>query len=217
MWTHLAVSSWIPFNSDVLSTHSGPFTGCSHFSHSLSIEKILVMIIAMSKVNRRKEIKEKEELQARFQLLVAQNNKKVLNWLKPVKNDDISASLALVNGSFLQLPIIANGESLSSLDTKSTDEVQRVGDFISSNDTSKFKQIKQESTDRTRSKPMTALMNRIRDGGREKVKTKMARKPVPAAKPAEESDSDDEAAYMKNRTVKKAPVPFGKKQKGRPF
>lgn len=176
------------------------------------------MIIAMSKVNRRKEIKDKEELQAKFQLSIAQNNSKVLNWLKPVKSNDESTSLAQVNGAFLQLPIIANGESLTSLDTKSSGDIQRVGDFINSNDTATFHQIKQDtSTERTRSKPMLALMNRIRDGGREKVKRKMVKRDVPESRAAQDSDSDEESSYMKNRSVRKAPVTFGKKQKGRPF
>ena len=45
-------------------------------------------------MSRRQEIKQKEELQARFQLAIANNNKKVLNWLKPHKSstDEINTT-----------------------------------------------------------------------------------------------------------------------------
>ncbi|KAK6456941.1 uncharacterized protein RJT20DRAFT_36002 [Scheffersomyces xylosifermentans] len=139
----------------------------------------------MSKVNRRNEIKQKEELQARFQLSLAQNNAKALSWLKPMtvgdghqmasKTPAASGNEPVANESFFNLPIIPNGASLSSLNDTSSKDISRIGDFIAND--GKMNGIKQESTSRGRkelssSKPMLALMNKMRDTNREKIRHK---------------------------------------------
>ncbi|ODV78737.1 uncharacterized protein CANTADRAFT_43193, partial [Suhomyces tanzawaensis NRRL Y-17324] len=114
-------------------------------------------------VNRRKEIKEKEELQARFQLLMARNNTTVMSWLKP--KQDVSRDIE-TEKSFMELPIVPQGAGLAALDASSS----KIGDFIASN-TTKLAAIKEDRTAKG-SKPMMALLNKMRDSGRASVAKK---------------------------------------------
>lgn len=118
----------------------------------------------MSKVNRRKEIKEKEALQLKFQLALSQNSKTVLSWLPALQNrpNDPLAADHLV---FLDLPIVASGTGLSDLET--AEQSKTVGDFLQSEGTPK--NVKPENTRdiRNGSKAMAALMNRMRSNSRQ--------------------------------------------------
>ncbi|CAX41823.1 conserved hypothetical protein [Candida dubliniensis CD36] len=131
-------------------------------------------------MSRRTEIKQKQELQARFQLAISANHQKALNWLPPLKSaaaaattttsassnsNDINSSTS--DDSFMDLQIIPQGSSLSKLDN-----LQKIGDFINSKDITKMKQSTTTiTTNRApKSKPMLALMNKMRDNNRKNIR-----------------------------------------------
>lgn len=135
-------------------------------------------------MSRRSEIKQKQELQARFQLAMSANNQKALNWLKPLKSTASTTSTSsetpnannpTSDDSFMDLQIIPQGASLSKLDN-----LQKIGDFINSKDITKMKQSTTTTTTTTasnltsnrvtKSKPMLALMNKMRDSYRKNVR-----------------------------------------------
>lgn len=133
-------------------------------------------------MSRRLEIKQKQELQARFQLAMSANNQKALNWLKPLKSTASTTSTSsetpnannpTSDDSFMDLQIIPQGASLSKLDN-----LQKIGDFINSKDITKMKQSTTTTTTAsnltsnrvTKSKPMLALMNKMRDSNRKNVR-----------------------------------------------
>lgn len=135
-------------------------------------------------MSRRAEIKQKQELQARFQLAMSANNQKALNWLKPLKSTASTTSTSsetpnannpTSDDSFMDLQIIPQGASLSKLDN-----LQKIGDFINSKDITKMKQSTTTTTTTTasnltsnrvtKSKPMLALMNKMRDSNRKNVR-----------------------------------------------
>lgn len=132
-------------------------------------------------MSRRSEIKQKQELQARFQLAMSANNQKALNWLKPLKStasttstssETLNANNPTSDDSFMDLQIIPQGASLSKLDN-----LQKIGDFINSKDITKMKQSTTTTTASnltsnrvTKSKPMLALMNKMRDSNRKNVR-----------------------------------------------
>ncbi|CAR66010.1 DEHA2G20570p [Debaryomyces hansenii CBS767] len=161
----------------------------------------------MSKVNRRQEIKKKEELQARFQVAISQTNSKILNWLQP--NNEIVHDDKEKN-SFFNLPIIPQGSGLSNIDKSN----RNIGDFINSDET-KFKQLQDgnhsnDNLRKTNSKPMMALMNKMRNTNRDKVKKRGSNQNMHTSKSKvkiqdtniDNSDSDEEM-MAKNRSVKK--------------
>lgn len=161
----------------------------------------------MSKVNRRQEIKKKEELQARFQVAISQTNSKILNWLQPNSNEIVHEDKE--KDSFFNLPIIPQGSGLSNIDKSN----RNIGDFINSDET-KFKQLQDgnnsnDSLRKTNSKPMMALMNKMRNTNRDKAKKKAFNQNMHTPKPKvktqdniDNSDSDEEM-ITKNRSVKK--------------
>ena len=132
-------------------------------------------------MSRRSEIKQKQELQARFQLAMSANNQKALNWLKPLKStasttstssETLNANNPTSDDSFMDLQIIPQGASLSKLDN-----LQKIEDFINSKDITKMKQSTTTTTASnltsnrvTKSKPMLALMNKMRDSNRKNVR-----------------------------------------------
>ena len=132
-------------------------------------------------MSRRSEIKQKQELQARFQLAMSANNQKALNWLKPLKSTASTTSTSsetpnannpTSDDSFMDLQIIPQGASLSKLDN-----LQKIEDFINSKDITKMKQSTTTTTASnltsnrvTKSKPMLALMNKMRDSNRKNVR-----------------------------------------------
>lgn len=188
----------------------------------------------MSKVNRRKEIKEKEALQLKFQLALSQNTKNVLNWLPTLQsakndhNDVLTADRQL----FLDLPIVASGTGLS--DLEKSDQNSTVGDFLGSDGTPKNVKPENRKDIRNGSKAMAALMNRMRSDSRkqvrehgsdrvhknklrllEEVKKNQANKK--RTKQLEEEDSDEEQLKQSQIGAKKTVrMEFGKGKK-RPF
>ena len=192
------------------------------------------MASPLSKPNRRKEIKEKEQLQARILFALAQNQKNIQSWLPPQKaeqkpDEDSSAASA----SFYDLPILPSGVGLSSLEGTSEQKFGKVGDFINAD----INKVKEHSIARSRqadsSPAMAALRNKIRDNSRKEVKKKYEEKRrVPLGRKMmmnslttsrehtiradPDSDSDEEAMLVKNRSAKKWVQPMQKK-KGRPF
>ncbi|KAI3404755.2 hypothetical protein KGF56_002458 [Candida oxycetoniae] len=135
--------------------------------------------------NRREEIKKKQELQAKFQFSIAQNNARVLNWLQPVRSDTTTTTITTTKSKegkedqkddFLNLQVIAPGATLSF--TKNT---QTVGDFLNSKDltrTSESNKANQQNGtgDNFRkygeNKAMNALLNKIRNENREKIRSR---------------------------------------------
>lgn len=199
----------------------------------------------MSKPNRRKEIKEKEELQAKFQLAISQTNTRVLSWLQPLQKP---AGDAPQDGqkSFLDLPIIANGTGLYSL-KEGANEQRLVGDFLA-NGTGNRPSAPNETPVRKEagSKAIHALMNKMRNSSKQKIRQNIidrensgrpkshnrgarpgtgvhtdaaaaGRSQLPLA----DEDDEDGAARHANRAVKKGTNSLfaGKvgKKKGRPF
>lgn len=167
----------------------------------------------MSKVNRRKEIKEKEAFQLKFQLALSRNNKAVLNWLP--KNEGTSAAeiSASDRQEFLNLPIVPAGSSLSHLEKS---EEYTVGSFLQT-EGPPAKRTQHEN--RTGSKAMTALMNKMRGESRRKEpvkkpqrrmidEVKKKKKVIELAEP----DSDEEESKSAQITRKQTKV-----LKGRPF
>lgn len=198
---------------------------------------------SIKKPNRRKEIKEKEELQAQFQLNISKNNNKILSWLNPGLSSTSSKTVddfLISNNAFFDLPIIQNGSGLSSVMDL---QALKVGDFINSeNDLLKLSTPANSSGSlggTNDSKAMAALKNSLRNKQRQKIEQRSQQK-VPQnqqrknfkqtlkAKPVETStskkhdgdddDDDEDIAALKGRSVKKAVVQqFGKKKKGCPF
>lgn len=190
-------------------------------------------------MSRRSEIKQKQELQARFQLAISANHQKALNWLPPLKpaaaaitTTTASSNSNVINSStsddsFMDLQIIPQGSSLSKLDN-----LQKIGDFLNSKDITKMKQSTTTTTNRApKSKPMLALMNKMRDNNRKNIRqthhnhqqstsniNKNKNKPVipNKSKPSlqnynanekdqdeDEDDDDEDSRAMRSRTVKK--------------
>lgn len=169
-------------------------------------------------MSRRKEIKEKELLQAKFQTALSQNNDKVLKWLQPQKTSEANH----FNKDFLNLPIVGQGQGLNSISDSDT-----INDFMK--DEKKVAQTRVQN----QSKPMSMLMNKMRNNNRDKVKRNIinnqrkikvekngtlangGRKEKPknvknnnSRVRDESSDSESEDDGLKNRSTKKANLLF---------
>lgn len=159
----------------------------------------------MSKVNRRKEIQQKEALQAKFQHAMAQTNTKVSLWLQPYQSETTTTAK---DTSFHNLPIIPAGSGLQALED---DKHHKIGDFISGNETGLRKLKVDESNAVAGSRAMNALMNKMRKETRQKPRVeKPARVSVGKVKPKappkkveSDSDSDDNLASHRGRSVQK--------------
>lgn len=170
----------------------------------------------MSKVNRRKEIKEKEAFQLKFQLALSQNNKAVLNWLPKGSSEAVDAAPLSDRQEFLDLAIVPAGGGLA--DIEQTEYT--VGKFLAADGADKGKTAAARDA-RGGSKAMTALMNKMRGELRARPPPKRAarmidavkKKAAPAreaARDAEESDEEEsKTAHMARKQTKKL--------KGRPF
>ena len=83
-----------------------------------------------------KEIKEKQALQAKFQLAINSTTNHVSSWLKPLKttNQDSSSSSSTVsNNDFFDLPIISGGSGLAlSSDAHNKEDINTIGDYVKS-------------------------------------------------------------------------------------
>lgn len=178
----------------------------------------------MSKPNLRKEIQKKEEFQAKFQLAMLSTNSLVSKWLNPINlhtNTSKDKQSEEAVASFHNLPIIANGSGLYSLETKS--EEKKVSDFLNSNEEGlrKLKNSERptDNFDRRNGnlKAMNALMNKMRNSSREKARQNARNQKSPArpqiiqqpkattkaASRDSDSESDDEMSKIKSRSVKK--------------
>lgn len=199
----------------------------------------------MSKVNRRKEIKQKEDLLAKFRLLSSQTDTKVAGWLSSLVKDkeEDADSNTIQKDSFLNLPIIQNGVSLSA--QFKNDHINTIRDLVDSKDIKNLK--KQEVNGRqSDSKALNSLMNKMRDSKRSLIKDKYSSKQPSSNKIHKSStsknkinknfnnkqehtgmdgdrgsESEDDEALAKKRTVKKGSgLSFStnkKKGSARPF
>ncbi|KAI5949048.1 hypothetical protein KGF57_004878 [Candida theae] len=139
--------------------------------------------------SRREEIKKKQELQARFQFSISQNNARAMNWLKPSTSNGNDASTtkesthtgalttspetdsvtaSSTQDDFMKLRVIPQGSGLSSKTT------QTVGDFLNSKDISQQKSNSDGATSNgsTKSKgsvAMNALLNKMRNETRQQL------------------------------------------------
>lgn len=187
----------------------------------------------MTKGNRREDIKEKEALQARLMVAFSLTNDKVTSWLNKNKGGDEQVSHKATNNDYLNLPIIKNGQGLE-FDNKHL----TIGDFMNS-DIRQMNKLDKNSQRRgadnkivkSDSKPMSALVNKIRKDLRDKAKKRIGnskerhtgpsnpveKKSIDVNVETNESDeSDDEALHNKSRTAKKGSnLLFESKLKGR--
>lgn len=170
----------------------------------------------MSKVNRRKEIKEKEELAAKFQMAMGKNNNMAMKWL----NITPESTKPTPNNSFFDLPIIPYGASLSNVTLLKS--AKSIGDFVNGTE---IKPDMKPQPKTHQSKPMAALMNKMRaqtrtriekqDKNKDKLSYKNTVKKPILKSIADDSDLDSD---VKSRSVKKGhTLVFDKKKKGRPF
>lgn len=181
-----------------------------------------------TKINRRKEIKEKEELQARFQFAIGQANTRVTKWLpnmKKKKEEEEEESNA--NGEsneFFNLPIIPNGSGLNSTTSG------KIGDFIRGEGRELTKKAEMPGPNKnSESKAMHALKNKMRNQIRSNTPVRQVAKNKPSELPpkkkqeskvvSDEDESENEESRFSTQ-VKKANIPMakiGKRKKGRPF
>lgn len=134
--------------------------------------------------NRREEIKQKQELQARFQFSISQNNALALHWLKPASTNQNetptsplqstqetdSTNSTRPDDDFMKLRVIPQGSGLSSKTT------QTVGDFLNSKDIITHQKNKDNGTTSRRgngngkgSVAMNALLNKMRNETRKEL------------------------------------------------
>lgn len=184
----------------------------------------------MSKVSKRQEIKEKEALQAKFQLALKQQTLTVLSWLPTEESPADSTEEALRTADkakFLDLPILSNGSGLYELEREGArDSVLTIGSFISAEETStrtKLPQANMEKKGRPASKAMASLMNKMRGDTRRQIherEREKGRLRHSEVKPPTkvEPDSDDEESKLSQIQRKSFKPPVGgKKGKARPF
>ncbi|OBA19342.1 hypothetical protein METBIDRAFT_46672 [Metschnikowia bicuspidata var. bicuspidata NRRL YB-4993] len=199
----------------------------------------------MLKVNRRKEIKEKEDFQLKFQLAISANNANVLNWLPQTQENESREGIPTTNSKdlFLDLPVISGGAGLFELDRDgANNDSPTIGSFLNSENIPQKLNTGTARDVRTGSKAMSALMNKMRSDSRKNVAEKYQikkerteyrprlkimedmkkqKQKQPSKSTMIESmvhDSDEEESKSKQIYGKKTAVPqFGKKNKGRPF
>lgn len=179
-----------------------------------------------AKGTRRSEIRAKEELQAQFQLAIANTNKTVLSWLLPGAGDNAAAAApaTAANSDFFNLPIVPPGVSLANVG-----QTAKVGDFL--HEPTAVQATKTKGTGHN-DKAMAALRNSLRSQSRQaharnagvakpsKVRQnlrqtlKTALRPEPLGNAS--TDEDEDIAALKSRSLQKSTVAqqFGKK---RPF
>lgn len=140
-------------------------------------------------MSKRKEIKEKEQLQAQFRLSLSKVDSRIESWLHETKDaskDKVQADRAAKDRKlFESLPIIGPGKGLSIADSAGTekngsgseDESMRIGDFVKGGGKrnkaiqNRIRGIKRRRED---SPSMRALRNKLRDTKREQIKRGMS-------------------------------------------
>jgi hypothetical protein len=163
-----------------------------------------------------REIKQKQDIQARFQLALGQSTTQVSSWLNPsasshqeTVDDDPSKS------DFFALPIIADGSGLSLSDEINNDaDINTIGDYVKSGKSLRSLRNKKKNTpnghhiQRTDSRALNALKNKMRTSIRSRANEKvnqsisqqlLSKKTVKRI--ANDSDSDDDIPVPK--TTKK--------------
>lgn len=124
----------------------------------------------MSKVNRRKEIKEKEAFQLRFQLALNESNSTVANWL-PSQNASLNTEEEVSGADFLNLPILSNGLGLYELE-KDDEEQKTISDFVNPEKDPQKLKVQENRQNTAGSKAMAALVNKMRNDSRGRVNNK---------------------------------------------
>ncbi|EGW31114.1 uncharacterized protein SPAPADRAFT_142683 [Spathaspora passalidarum NRRL Y-27907] len=170
----------------------------------------------MSK-NRRKEIQQKQSLQAQFQLALSQSEKRALSWLQPCRSTNPTPETN-DDDSFMNLPVISQGAGLSSKNGSSS----TIGEFLSSDLKSTKQQQQVKEMRKPTSKPMMALMNKMRNTSRETVRKKVERvkQEVKQADNNDDDSDDEEISQLRARSVKKTTggiLQHKIKKSGRPF
>ncbi|CCH44790.1 hypothetical protein BN7_4358 [Wickerhamomyces ciferrii] len=166
-----------------------------------------------------KEIKQKQELQARFQLAVSSTQNHVANWLN-TSNSTISSSSSSSNNDFFNLPIISGGSglSLSSLTSdKSSDDINTIGEYIktgkSVSSLNKKKQLNSKSkllnmnkvNIQNDSKALNALRNKMKNSNRSKHNQQIRQVPTSLNKKSSNSNNNDDSDSDDDMIQKAAP------------
>ncbi len=160
-----------------------------------------------------KEIKEKQALQAKFQLAINSTTNHVSSWLKPLKttNQDSSSSSTVSNNDFFDLPIISGGSGLAlSSDLHNKEDINTIGDYVKSGKSLSSlnkKKTQQRSIHQIHkvhkddSKALSSLRNKMKNSSRLKQRDQLVQ-PKPQARPQQQqhshqpifndSDSDEE-------------------------
>lgn len=178
-----------------------------------SLFSIVLNIIHLT-MSRVKEIKEKQALQAKFQLAINSTTNHVFSWLKPLKttNQDSSSSSSTVsNNDFFDLPIISGGSGLAlSSDAHNKEDINTIGDYVKSGKSLSSlnkKKTQQRSIHQIHkvhkddSKALSTLRNKMKNSSRLKQRDQWVQ-PKPQARPQQQqhshqpisndSDSDEE-------------------------
>ena len=188
-------------------------------------------------MSRAKEIREKQELQAKLALAFNKKRQTVLSWLGNDDNQNDEKNIEHSKFEFMNLPVIATGSILNLNDNKSNNSSQQVVDNkteigtigeclksekkISSltkkrnhnnNKSIVSEQFKVQKND---NKATAAFKNKMRDSSRDQLR-KNSKNENNRNFNKEDSDSDDEDRFKRVNIKKKAnnmPLQFGKKNK----
>lgn len=167
-----------------------------------------------------KEIKQKQELQAKLQLAMNSTSNHVANWLKPLNTNQTSSSS---NNDFMNLPIISGGSGLSlSTESIDTSDINTIGEYIKSGKSvsSLNKKKKQSITNplnrvhKTDSKALNALRNKMKNSNRMKQSQGTIRKDT-VKNTVNDSDSDEEEIIQKSAPKKNSGLLIDSKIKKR--
>lgn len=187
-------------------------------------------------MSRAKEIKEKEQLQAKLALAFGRKRQTVLSWLGEDKSHENDIQNKDKNG-FLNLPVMSAG-SLLNLNNTTTNrmtsdnkkEIGTIGEFLKGDrKVSSLTRKKNYNSgvsssldaNKNDNKATLAFKNKMRDDHRKKLRkqtegsvTKNGTKPH-AISPNNDSDSDDDMKFkaQKHQKNKNMPLQFGRKHK----
>ncbi|AMD21184.1 HEL096Cp [Eremothecium sinecaudum] len=155
--------------------------------------------------SKSKEIREKQELQARLQASFSRNASKVLEWLGDDATEKESKDLTESKSSFLKLPVVQIGAGLNLSDNynvQDKNDIHTIGEFVKSDKNvstlAKKKQANKTGQQgngiyRVRkedSKAMVALKYKVRNNQRSQLNHKYSSADVPDN--SKDNESDDE-------------------------
>ena len=188
-------------------------------------------------MSRAKEIKEKEQLQAKLALAFSQKRKTVLSWLGDDKSQDGDVTESEKN-SFLSLPVMSAGALLNLNDATSNritsdnkKEIGTIGEFLkgdrkvssltkkrSNNNTSGMNS--NFNVNKNDNKATIAFKNKMRDDSRKKLRkqneglvNKAQTKPYVSNNNLDSDDEDMKSKKNGHKKNKNMPLQFGKKTK----